>query len=113
MGAAGAALTFTLPDATGSGNRFEFVVSVVNTSNYIIATAASDKISGSLIVDGDEANDVATSFSANAADTITLNGTTTGGVSIGDRIVLLDIAANVWAVSGQVTESGVEATMFS
>ena len=31
-----AAATFTLPAATGTGSVFKFVVSVINTSNYLI-----------------------------------------------------------------------------
>ena len=34
-----AAATFTLPAATGTGSVFKFVVSVVNTSNYLIKVA--------------------------------------------------------------------------
>ena len=40
-----AAATFTLPAATGSGAEFRFIVSVVNTSNYVIQVAnANDTI---------------------------------------------------------------------
>src|SRR3990172_2184413 len=40
-----ALVTITLPAATGTGNRYVFMVSVVNTSNYVIKVAdASDTI---------------------------------------------------------------------
>jgi hypothetical protein len=42
-----------------------------------------------------------------------LNGTTTGGVSIGDEITLIDIASNQYMVKGILTASGTEATPFS
>ena len=45
--------------------------------------------------------------------TITLNGTTTGGVNKGDWIELEDIASGVWGVAGTITGSGTEATPFS
>ena len=109
-----AAATFTLPAATGSGAEFQFIVSVVNTSNYIIAVAdATDTIDGSVILHQDSANTVVSFNTASDSDTITLNGTTKGGVSIGDEITLIDIAANQYMVKGVLTASGTEATPFS
>lgn len=116
MGAAGAALTFTLPAATGSGARFKFVVSVVNTSNYIIKVAdASDTIDGNIITNSTgDTPDLAQPWPTAATDdTITLNGTTTGGVAIGDFVELIDILADQYVVFGVTTTSGVEATPFS
>lgn len=114
MGASGAALTFTLPAATGRGTKLKFMVSVVNTSNYIIAVAnATDTMDGSIISLQDSADTVVGWETASTSDTITLNGTTTGGVSIGDWVELQDIAAGQWAVTGVTTSSGTEATPFS
>ena len=48
-----------------------------------------------------------------ASDTITLDGTTTGGVNIGDYVLLTDIATNQYTVSGLLNASGTEATPFS
>ena len=46
-----AAATFTLPAATGTGSVFKFVVSVVNTSNYLIKVAdATDTIDGQIVI---------------------------------------------------------------
>ena len=109
-----AAATFTLPAATGSGAEFQFIVSVVNTSNYVIAVAdATDTIDGSVILHQDSANTVVSFNTASDSDTITLNGSTKGGVSIGDEITLIDIAANQYMVKGVLTASGTEATPFS
>jgi hypothetical protein len=114
MGAAGAALTFTLPAALGTGQRFKFMVSVVNTSNYLIKVAnATDTMDGKVISLQDAADTLVGWETAADSDTITLNGTTTGGVSIGDYIELEDIASGQWAVSGVTTSSGTEATPFS
>lgn len=114
MGASGAALTFTLPAATGRGTKLKFMVSVVNTSNYVIAVAnATDTMDGSIISLQDSADTVVGWETAATSDTITLNGTTTGGVSIGDWVELQDIAAGQWAVTGVTTSSGTEATPFS
>lgn len=92
----------TLPAATATGDIYRFIVSVVNTSNYIIKVAdATDTIDGSVnILDLDGSAQKA--FGATGTDdTITLNGTTTGG-QIGDWIELVDIATNQWAVRGQL-----------
>jgi hypothetical protein len=113
-----AACTFTLPAATGTGNVYKFIVGVVNTSNYIIKVAdATDTIDGQVIVTNDStAGGTASVISwptVAASDTITLNGTTTGGVGIGDYIELTDLIANQYVVSGMLKASGTEATPFS
>ena len=109
-----AAATFTLPAATGSGAEYRFIVSVVNTSNYVIQVAnGDDTIDGSVTLHQDSAATVASFNTVAASDTITLDGTTTGGVSIGDEITLLDMATNQYMVKGILTASGTEATPFS
>lgn len=114
MGASGAALTFTLPAAVGTGAKFKFMVSVVNTSNYLIKVAnATDTMDGKMISLQDAADTLVGWETAATDDTITLNGTTTGGVSIGDFVALEDIATGQWAVNGVTTSSGTEATPFS
>lgn len=114
MGASGAALTFTLPAALGTGTRFRFRVSVVNTSNYLIKVAnATDTMDGHLVSLADGGDTLVGWETAADSDTITMNGTTTGGVSIGDYIELEDIASGQWAVNGVLTSSGTEATPFS
>mgnify|MGYP003388028608 FL=1 len=111
-----AAATFTLPAATGTGSIFKFVVSVINTSNYLIKVAdGTDTIDGQIIIT-DADGTAATSFvTASASDTITLNGTTTGGGAIGDYVEVIDIASNQYSVSGMVTCAAGSniATMFS
>ncbi len=114
MGASGAALTFTLPAALGTGARFRFRVSVVNTSNYVIQVANStDVMGGGIIMGADTAGAANVWSTAASSDTITLNGTTTGGVSIGDYVEVEDIKAGFWGVTGHVQGSGTEATPFS
>ena len=108
-----AAATFTLPAATGSGATYHFIVSVVNTSNYVIQVTGDDTIDGSVILHQDSANTVVSFNTVAASDTITLNGTTKGGVSIGDELTLIDAAADQYIVKGVLTASGTEATPFS
>ena len=112
-----ASATFTLPAATGTGAEFKFIVSVVNTSNYVIQVTGDDTIDGSVVVTNDSTDGGTASLiswpTVAASDTITLNGTTTGGVNIGDYILLTDIATNQYSVSGLLNASGTEATPFS
>ncbi len=112
-----ASATFTLPAATGTGAEFKFIVSVVNTSNYVIQVTGNDTIDGSVVVTNDSTDGGTASLiswpTVAASDTITLNGTTTGGVNIGDYILLTDIATDQYSVSGLLNASGSEATPFS
>ena len=95
----------TLPAATGTGNVYHFVVKVKNTSsaNTIVVADSTDLFQGQVINTDDDAT-TPVSYTANAAgdvDTISLNGTTTGG-QIGDWVEVVDIATNVYAVRGFV-----------
>ena len=112
-----ASATFTLPAATGTGAEFKFIVSVVNTSNYVIQVTGDDTIDGSVVVTNDTAAGGTASLiswpTVAASDTITLNATTTGGVQIGDYVLLTDIATDQYTVSGLLNASGTEATPFS
>lgn len=112
----GAALTQTLPAATGTGNRYLFVVAAVNTSNHIVTALAGDKLYGNIITNSTgDSPDLAQPWPADQSDDIiiTLNGTTTGGQAIGDWVEVIDIATDKWLVRGVTTTSGTEATPFS
>lgn len=117
LGASGTAQTYTMPAPTGSGDVYRFVVSVVNTSGYIIKAAAGTQLFKGTIVSAsttDSATDAANTWTAGSTDdTITLDGTTTGGVTIGDWVELEDCSSILWLVKGFVTQSGTEATPFS
>lgn len=106
----------TLPAATGSGNVYEFVVSALATSNShkIQVANASDTMQG-FIFTMDDTTDNAQAFFAVAAssDTITLNRTTTGSVTKGERIKITDFAANLFHVEGFISNTGTAATPFS
>lgn len=109
-----AGITVTLPDAVGSGDRYEFFISTTITSNTTTIAVAngSDTMVGSAI-NGQDAANTAVMFEASGIDdTITLNGTTTGGV-VGDSIELVDIADNLWLVKVVGSATGVELTPFS
>lgn len=95
----------TLPAATGSGAKFSFYVGTTVTSDTTIKVTGNDTMSG--MVSGLESF-----LTAADSDTITLNGTTSGGI-VGTRIDLIDVAADKWSVTGYLNASGVEITPFS
>jgi hypothetical protein len=108
--------TCTLPAATGSGARFRFVVTVVNTSlAHVVKVTGNDVMFGNIITNstGDTPDLAQIWPTAADSDTISLNATTTGGLAIGDFIVAEDVVADKWAVYGVTTSSGAEATPFS
>tara|TARA_R110002126_G_scaffold4382_17_gene23068 strand:+ start:6717 stop:7283 length:567 start_codon:yes stop_codon:yes gene_type:complete len=109
-----AGVTVTLPAATGSGAVFQFAVGTLVTSNsYKVQVAdATDVMSGSLYLT-DQAAGTGTEFSTVAAsDTITMNGSTTGGLA-GGLFTFVDLATNLYSVHGNLIATGAEATPFS
>jgi hypothetical protein len=109
-------VVLTLPDATGTGHVYKFIVTVTMASNtYKIACPDADNVINGTIKNMDLDGTAQTIFSTVAAsDTITLNGGTQGG-QVSDTLTLIDIAANLWHVEGQMrTPTGANpATPFS
>lgn len=109
-----AGVTATLPAATGSGATFRFAVKTTVTSNNDIVKVANatDVMAGALVVT-DQADGSAALFATVAAsDTITMNGSTTGGL-VGGLITIVDVASGKFSVTGTVVGNGTEATPFS
>jgi len=110
-------VVLTMPDATGSGNIYHFIVSVAmggSTTYKIQAPDANNTFTGQILY-LDEDGTAVTSFPTVAAsDTITLNSGTQGGL-VGDTLTLIDIAADKYAVSGnmRVSAGANPATPFS
>ncbi len=110
--AAGSVLT--LPAAYGSGCKYSILVGTTITSNNLIIQVAngSDVMTGNAI-NAQDAGDTALAFETAAdTDTITMNGTTKGGVK-GDRVELEDVGPNLWAVNIFGSATGTEVTPFS
>jgi hypothetical protein len=106
-------ITATLPASTGSGDTYSFFVKTTFTGNGVIKVAnASDVMTGFAELLQDAADTVVAFETTSTSDTITMNGTTTGGL-LGTQIVLTDIATNLWGVSMVGAATGVEATPFS
>lgn len=112
--AAGQALL--LPYATGKGGTYRLFVQTTYTGNTTIkvaqtnnpATAAADVIYGGVNV----TSTTSLPFAATAAGTVTMNGSTQGGLK-GSYIELEDAAVGLWRVSGWLLGSGSVVTPFS
>ena len=102
----------TLPAATGSGNTYNFIGAIDATGDQKVQVAnASDTMAGVAFLGNDSAG-ASCFYTAAASDTITLDGSTTGGLK-GWRVTCTDMAANTWAVMVMSEASGTEATPFS
>ena len=106
--------TVTLPAASGTGNIYKFFVATTVTSNdYIIHVAnSSDTMSGMAIVANDGGATASIFETAADSDTITMDGSTTGGI-LGAQVELQDVASNKFSVVVRTAATGTEATPFS
>ncbi len=106
--------TVTLPAASGTGNIYKFFVQTTVTSNdYIIQVAnSSDTMSGMAIVANDGGDTASIFETAADTDTITMDGTTTGGI-LGAQVEIQDVASNKFSVVVRTAATGTEATPFS
>jgi hypothetical protein len=109
-----AGITVTLPAAVGSGDKARVVVATTITSNNLIVKVAdaTDVMQGQATL-AQDAGDTSVMFEAAATDdTITMNGSTTGGLK-GAVIELEDVDTNLWQVTVRSAATGTEATPFS
>jgi hypothetical protein len=107
-----AGLTVTLPASSGKGDVYEIFVGTTVTSNsYIIQVANStDILAGAVHLTTDIAG---TSMpTSTTSDTITMNGSTTGGLR-GSWLRFKDVSTGFWALEGGIICTGTEATPFS
>lgn len=102
----------TLPASTGKGDEYTFYVGTTISSNSfkIQVANASDTLAGGVSISTDIAG--VTMLCGGTDDTITMSGSTTGGVA-GSFVKLVDVALNKWMVSGFLASTGTEATPFS
>lgn len=116
-----AGVAFTLPAATGTGDKYRIVVGTTLTSGSltVVVAEASDYMRGNALFANDSDGSASNFETANTgtlateSDTITFNRTTTGLGTIGDTIELEDIATDIWLVVVRAQASGTEATPFS
>jgi hypothetical protein len=107
----GSACTVTLPQAA-AGLEFMFVVDTTQTGDAVITTQTADGLAGALLSTTAALNStnlaVGTSIIDSWAvtiDTLTMNGTTQGGV-VGSYIHCIALSATMWHVSGVKIHSG-------
>ncbi len=96
-----AACVITLPPATGSGDRYRVAVGAVNTNGHKIQVTGDDTIKGCVTMLDNDSNAATAYAGSGTDDTITMNGTTTGG-QVGDWIEFEDIKADVWTCRAQL-----------
>lgn len=107
-------IAITLPAASGSGDIYKFVVDVAATAtaHTIKVANASDVMAGAAIVAQADATQVGGFLTAATDDTISLNGTTKGGL-VGQRVEIIDVASNRFHVLLLGGATGTVATPFS
>jgi hypothetical protein len=110
-----AGITVTLPAASGSGDVYRFLQSVIPTSNtnVIQVANATDTMVGYVDVLDDTSDNMVGFNASGTDDTITLNLTTTGGNAIGEEFELVDLSSGTWMVRGRTYATGAAATPFS
>lgn len=106
-----------LPPSTGRGARYTFIVKTAPTGGdtTIQVENTKDVFNGSQAFSVDDDGEGATGFSFMAEaddDTLTLNGTTKGGLQ-GARIEVLDYLEGYYTLTAFMTQSGNSATPFS
>lgn len=109
-----AGIAVTLPAATGSGAKFRFFLGTTVTSNTttIKVANATDTMVGFALVLQDAADTMVGFEASGTHDTITWNGSTTGGIK-GDEAEIQDVATNLFRVRVIQSATGIEATPFS
>lgn len=103
-------ITVTLPTSVGKGAKYSFFVGTTFTSNGVIQVTTTDIIQGGVSVSTDAGG--VTILTASTSDTLTMNGSTTGGLK-GSFVDFEDVSAGIWKVSGFLVSTGAEATPFS
>lgn len=107
-------IAITLAQATGSGEIYRFFIGVVATATQhtIKVANATDVMRGFSHIVQTDVTKVDGFLSTATDDTITLNGTTTGGL-VGDFIEIIDVATGIFSVKILGAATGAVATPFS
>lgn len=102
----------TLPASTGKGDVYTvYIKTTVSSGNHVIQVAnGTDVLFGGVAISTDVAG--ITMLSNGTNDTITLNGSTTGGLA-GSWVRFTDVVLGFWMLEGFLVSTGGEATPFS
>ena len=102
-----------LNNANNVGATFTIINSITKTGDLVVQVANStDVMSGGAFFIDDSSDNVVGFETVAASDTITLNGTTTGGVTYA-KIVCTVLGTGLWSVSVHTGCTGTPATCFS
>jgi hypothetical protein len=107
-----AAMTFTMPKAVGSGDRYTIINNSVLTQDFVVAANGTDVLSGTAFVSSETAGGTDVFHTSATSDKYTFDNTTTGGLR-GDLVELVDIASGTWLVRIEANGSGTLATGFA
>jgi hypothetical protein len=102
----------TLPASSGSGDVYTvYVKTTVSSGNHVVQVANStDVMNGGVAMSTDIGG---TNMLASAtSDTVTMNGSTTGGLA-GSWLRFTDVVAGFWMAEGFLVTTGTEATPWS
>ena len=103
----------SLDNLSNVGATFTIINSITKTGDLVVQVANStDVMSGGAFFIDDSSDNVVGFETVAASDTITLNGTTTGGVTYA-KIVCTVLASGTWSVSVHTGCTGSPATCFS
>jgi hypothetical protein len=101
-----ATLAITLPEATGTGNVYTIIQGIAATSSTIVtADTANCGFHGFIMGSDTDAAGNYNWIATGAQDTITFNGTSTGG-KLYDWIRVTDVATDAWLLEGNIKQSG-------
>jgi hypothetical protein len=108
-----AGIAVTLPNATGTGNIYTFFTgtTVTSNNNTITRGTTADVMSG-VVYQCKAATTLTPIPTAANSNTITMNGTTTGGI-LGDWIQLVDVGTNQWILLMIISSTGTLASPLS
>lgn len=107
---ASAGMMVTLPAATGSGNVYRFVVITnLSSGNYAFQVTGDDTFVGQVTITLAAGGTTFGESAGGTDDTLTLNGTTSGGI-VGSYVEFTDFKADLWLLDARLLGSGTLAT---
>lgn len=99
--------TVTLPASSGDGAEYEIFVGTTVTANAVIQVANSTDVINGVIAIATDVAGVTFPFAV-TDDTLTMNGSTTGGLQ-GSFVKLKDVKSGFWRIEGGLYSTGSEA----
>jgi hypothetical protein len=108
-----AGIVATLPAATGSQDKYTVIVQTTLTGSGVIKVGnTTDVLTGNVGISTATFAAASNEAATGADDTLTMNGSTTGGLQ-GSKVECVDIAAGLWMIDANLVGSGAVATALS